>query len=154
MPVKEASVQAIMNSPVILAIVAAICYGLGGPLMKIAGQSGATPSGLCLMYALGVAMVCVNVKGPTLLFQSPRAILPAIAMGLLCGLASRAITRAVTLPSGQISVVLVISSCYPLLSSAIGLSFLGEASRVVLPKLAIGSLLIVGGVILVSTSQR
>ena len=146
--------QTILNSPIILAIIAAICYGLGGPLMKMANQAGATPSGLGLMYAIGAAIACLNPKGQTVLFTNSRAILPSMMLGLLFGLAFRALARAITLPTGQMSIVLVIASTYPLLSSAIGLSFFGEASRVILPKLAIGSLLIVGGVILVGTSQR
>lgn len=144
----------ILNSPVLLAIVAAFCYGIGGPLMKLAGQNGATPNGLAFTYALGAAIFAVNWTGQTTLFNSPLGAWLGLAMGILFGLAFRALALAFTLPTGYISVVLVAAAAYPLISSAIGLTFLGEAGKVFLPRLLVGSFATVVGVYLVSTSIK
>lgn len=41
------------NSPVLLALCAALLYGIGGPIMKVASGNGATANGLLLMYGVG-----------------------------------------------------------------------------------------------------
>lgn len=146
--------QTVLNSPVLLAIIAAICYGVGGPLMKLAGQHGATPNGLAFMYALGAALFAVNWTSQTVLFSSVRGVWFALAMGVLFGLAFRTISLAFTLPTGYISIVLVAAAAYPLISSVIGLTLLGEADKVLLTRLVIGSLLTILGVYLVSTSIK
>lgn len=148
-------IQSILNSPVALALIAALCYGFGGPIMKAAGQAGAAPSGLAFMYALGAAIVVVNWGGgQTTLFASPKSAFLALVMGLMLGVAFRCIAHAFTLPTGHLSIVLILVASYPLISSACGLIFFGEADKIILPRLILGSLLVVGGVFLVSTSNK
>ena len=146
--------ERIVSSPVLLALIAALFYGLGGPVMKSAGIAGATPSGLAFMYALGAAVVAVNWTGQTTLFSSSKAAILALLMGLMFGLAFRALAHAFTLPTGYLSIVLVISASYPLVSSVCGLIFFDEASRMILPRIILGSLFVVGGVYLVGTSLK
>lgn len=147
-------IQTILNSAVCLSLIAAICYGISGPLMRIASQAGATPYGLALCTAIGMALVSINWTSPTILFTSNRAIGLAILIGIILGVAFRAVSQAFSLPTGYVSLICIIMALHPLISSFIGLCFMDEASKVILPKMIFGSLLVVGGIILVVTSVK
>lgn len=151
---EKGMIEKLVSSPVLLALLAASMYGLGGPVMKMAGNAGATPNGLALGYALGALLVLSNWSGPTTLFTSPYAAALAALWGLMMGIAMRAVGQAFALPTGYISLVVTITAAYPLISTACGLIFFDEAARVVLGRMIIGSMMVVGGVYLVGTSVR
>lgn len=147
-------IDKILGSPVVLSLIAAILYGFGGPVMKYAGLAGATPNGLALMYGVGLIIMSFNLGGKATFFTTPTGAVLGLLVGLMFGLAFRAIARAFTLPTGYVSVVLLITAAYPVISCLYGLLFMGESQHVLLGRLIIGTGLVVSGVYCVSTSIK
>lgn len=138
------------NSPVLLALCAALLYGIGGPIMKVASNNGATANGLLLMYGVGAALVAVvHLRSEPVLFTSGRGFLLALTVGVVFGLAFRCIALAFGLAGGLLTVVLGLTALYPLVGSGIEMAFMGAAQKVnVLQALSGVSLAILGGFLL------
>lgn len=142
------------QSPLLLATVAALFYGLGGPVMKLACNHGATPCGISLMYGGAAVVLSLNYWGSTVLFSTPKGLWYSALTGILFGIALVALTKAATLPTGYISVIAVVVATYPLISNLIGLLFLGEAAHTNVSRLIVGACVVVLGLYLVGTSSQ
>ncbi len=144
----------LLASPIALAAIVAICYGIGGPMTKYAINMGASLPALGIAYALGLlvatagATYLYGVK-PDVMLGSATGIKWAGLAGLVFGTAYVLIIKAFELPDGHLSIVGIVIASYPILTTGIALYFLGEASKVNLWYIIPGTLLTVGGVILV-----
>ncbi len=144
----------LLASPIALAGFAALCYGIGGPLMKHASNTGASLPTLGIAYALGLliataaATYAYDMKSGALL-GTPAGMKWASLAGLVFGISYVALIKAFELPDGHLSIIGIIIASYPILSSGIAILVLGEASRVNLWYIIPGTLLTVAGVVLV-----
>ncbi|GEM_PF-5142020 len=109
-----------------LALIACICYGLNGPLQKLGLKMGASPQGVSLLYATGIALFAIPRSGKIELFHSPTALLVIVVMGLSGGFALRCISDAFALADGKVSTVALTVACFPLISIIVGKVLFGE----------------------------
>lgn len=144
--------EKLLQSPIMLSFVAALFYGIGGPFMKAACNNGATPCGVSLMYGMAAVIFSMNFTGPTVLFGTPKGLGLAVITGICFGIALVSTGKAMGLPGGYVSVVTVIIAAYPLVSVAIGLLAMGEAAHASIPRLLIGTVVVIAGLYLVATS--
>lgn len=147
--------EKLWQSPVLLGIAAALLYGVGGPVMKIAGQSGASANGILLMYGLGAVVVALGTSGSNAIaYATPQGFVAAVGVGLMFGLAFKCIAQAFSLPGGLITVVLGVTASYPLFSSIIELTMMGQAKNVNVGYAVFGVLLVISGGYLLSLCVR
>lgn len=146
-----------MNNSIWLAILAAIVYGFAGPFMKYVHQSGASTRDFIFIASLTTLVVAIFWPTDERFFStlnSGKIVASAFITGSLFTLGFILLNQALSGPSSLASVVLVISATSPLISSLISLFYLGEAKRVVLPMLIIGSLLTITGAMMVVLSSK
>lgn len=145
-----------MNNPIILALLTSIFFGIAGPVAKLASNKGMHSDGFAFAYASGLfVFVAITSfqKGVGALFPTGSLYLGILA-GMCCAIGFKFNAMAFSIPGSLVSVVVVLVATYPLISTAISLPLLGEASRVVVPKIVIGSLMAIGGAYLVATSIK
>ena len=148
-----------MTKPIWLALAAFFFYGFGGPLMKASHQAGISPRDFVFVSSfITVTMAIFWVNGETAILSgnitSVKGLWTTIPAAVLLGLGFITLNRALAEPLGLASVVLVIASANPLISSSLSMIFLDEAKRVHLLMLIPGALLIVAGIIFVSFSVK
>ncbi len=148
-----------MTNPVWLAVAAMLFYGAGGPLMRMSHQAGiSTRDFVFIASSITVLMATFWVNGESEIFSGrlpvSRILWITIAAGILLTLGFIHLNRALSEPLGLASVVLVISSANPLISSLLSMVFLNEAKKTHLSMFVPGALLIVAGTILVGLSAR
>lgn len=146
-----------MSNSVWLAILAAIFYGFGGPFIKYVHQSGVSTRDFIFVASLTTLVAATLWPTNESLFSTLNAgkvvaVVLVASTILTAGFIS--LNQALSVASGLVSVVLVVSSTNPLIGSLISLFYLGESKKVVLPMLAVGSLLTVCGTILVVLSAK
>lgn len=144
---------------ILLAVVACIGFGVAGPVSKVAFNKGMHPDGFALSYAIGllifVGFTAISHKESfAALYPSPGALIWGMGSGLLCAIALKANATALSISGSLVSVICVIVAIFPLITSAISLTFLNEASKVILWKFIAGTALVLGGTVLVVTSIR
>jgi drug/metabolite transporter (DMT)-like permease len=143
------------SSPVALAIVAALCYGIGSPIMKIGMEHGGVSSN-AMLFAYGIGALVVSFiwwkvgDGPIEIGTNAVGVMSMIAVGLLLGIAFVGVTRAFALPTGSVTMVMTLVAAYPVLSSAIEIVFMDAKVRPV--QALAGCVLVIVGGILVATS--
>ena len=146
-----------MISSIWLAVLAFFFYGFAGPFMKYAHESGVSTRDFIIIASLTtlVAGLCwPNDKTIfSSLFINNNFVITLIASTLLTG-GFIFLNQALAVPLAVASVVFVISSSNPLLSTLINLFYLGEKNKVVVSMLISGSLLIIIGTILVVLSTK
>jgi len=146
--------SSIWSSPIALALVAAFCYGIGSPVMKIGIQHGATPNAMLLAYGIGTLATsfiwCRFFGGSIAVGNFGIGITTLIAVGLLAGIAFVGISVAYALPNGSVTIVTTITATYPILSSAIEIFFMDAKVRPI--QALTGCILVIVGGILVATS--
>lgn len=142
-----------MDKAIVYSAAAALCYGLGSPFWKVAVNHGASTTGIALAYGLTGAAICW-FNGETTLFGSVKGFGYAMTVGMFFGIALYSVGRAFSTPTGYVSLIAIIVASYPLVSTAISLVFLGEADKFRLVPLLIGTMLIVAGLVLVTTSMK
>ncbi len=146
-----------MNNSIWLALLAALFYGFGGPLMKYVHQSGVSTRDFIIVASLTTLLVGLfwsNDKTLMSTLSNSKILFAAIMTGFLLTSGFISLNQALDSPMGLASMVLVISSANPLMGSLISLFYLGEAKKVSLPMLIAGSLLTVSGIVLVVLSSR
>jgi uncharacterized membrane protein len=140
------------NSAVFWSILAAIVLGFSGPFAKMAINSGASYLGVGIMSGLGIVM-CVGLwSGSATIYPNLNSVIWAALGGIFGGLGFRWTYKAFTLPGGYVSVVIAISAAYPLITTIIGLTFMGEHEFLILWRIIIGTVLIATGVFFTATS--
>ena len=142
-----------IDKAILWAMIAALCYGFGSPFWKAATTNGASTAGIILVYGLSGFAICW-LTGQTTLFGSPKGFIYAGTCGILFGMALFACGKAVSMPTGYISLISAIVASYPLISTATSLVFLGEAKNFNLVPLLIGSVLTVTGLIIITNSVK
>lgn len=142
------------NSPVLLGVLALILYGVTGPMLKVAGNYGVTTNGMAFLYGLGALICAANFSGETKLFNGWTGLAIMAVAGILYGIAFRVFARAISLPNGHVSIVPVIVSGFPLVSTVIAVVFMDEAGKVSMAKVIIGSLLVISGVAVMATASK
>ena len=148
-----------MTNPVWLAVTAMLFYGAGGPLMKMSHHAGiSTRDFVFIASSTTVLMATFWVNGESVIFSgrvpAAQVLWTTIAAAILLSLGFINLNRALGEPLGLASVVLVISSANPLISSSLSMVFLNEAKKTHLSMFVPGALLIVAGTILVGLSAR
>ena len=145
----------IWSSPIILALIAALCYGISSPVMKIGMvYGGASPNAMLVAYGLGALLIGVlwwKIGSESIsIGTNSIGILALIAVGLLLGTAFVSIIRAFTLPMGSVTLVMTLVAAYPVLSSAIEIFFMN--ARIRPAQALLGCVLVIAGGITVSAS--
>ena len=148
-------IKVIMESAILLSLLTSFCYGIAGPLVKYTCTLGASTRGLCLMYGIGGLLLTINwTNDQSPLFKNPKAAFYAFILGLLVATAFRTVSRAYSLPTGHISLIVILVAAHPIIASPIGLIFFKEASQVNLPRLIFFSVLVLVGVVGVISSIK
>jgi len=143
--------RAIWNSPIALAVMTAIFYALATPLIRIGLLAGATGPALCVGYAVPLLLFGVLEKpGDVPDFGSGRGWLLAFAVGIFLSIGFRLSARAFALPGGHTSIVAAVIGAFPMLAVLIAITFFGEANKVRVPAVAVGTALTVAGVVIIS----
>ena len=146
-----------MNNSVWLAILAAMFYGFGGPVMKYVHQSGVSTRDFIIVASFSTLMAGLfwsNDKSLLSTLSNGKILAITLAAGTLLTAGFICLNQALDSPMGLASMVLVISSANPLIGSLISLFVLGEAKKVSLPMLITGSLLTIAGIVIVVLSTR
>jgi len=142
---------------IIFSVIAALGYGLCGPVAKIALNKGMHANGFVFIYGLALMVISlptVTNGGFQTLFPNSSALWFGVASGILCAIGLKFQAEAFAIPTSLVSVVTIIAATYPLISSAISLPFLGEAEKVIIPRLLMGASLILAGGYLTATSIK
>lgn len=146
-----------MKNSVWLAILAAIFYGFGGPLMKYVHQLGVSTRDFIVVASLTTLMAGLfwtDDKSLLATLSGGKILFAVVAAGALLTAGFISLNQALDNPMGLASMVLVISSANPLIGSLISLFYLGEAKKVSLPMLIAGSLITITGIVMVVLSSR
>lgn len=146
-----------MSNSIWFAVVAAIFYGFSGPFIRYTHQLGVSTRDFISMASLVTLVVAILWPSNAGLFSSMvngKVFVAALIAAILLTGGFIFLNQALSGPSSLASIVLVISATNPLIGSLISLFYLGEAKRVVLPMLIIGSLLTIAGAIMVVLSAK
>ena len=148
-----------MTNPVWLAVAAMFFYGAGGPLMKMSHQAGiSTRDFVFISGSVTVLLATFWANGESVMFSGKtpgaQALWTTIAAGIMLSLGFINLNRALAEPLGLVSVVMIIASANPLISSSLSMVFLNEAKKMNLSTFIPGALLIVVGTILVGLSTK
>lgn len=138
---------------VIGGVLPAICWGVTAIFQKQSAASGLNPMQFIALF--GIVLTIVGVIG-TLVAKDvtwPRAgVINALLAGATFTVASLLLSYALWRYGAPISRIAPILSGNVLVTVAIGALFLGEGATLSLPILGLGTLLIVGGAILVANA--
>ncbi len=141
----------IWNSPVALAAMTALFYALGTPLMRMAGLAGATNASFCTGFAASLtAFVLFDKKLDLPDFNDGKGLGLAFVVGALFAIAFRFSTRAFALPGGHTSILAAIIGSFPVLAVLVAIAFFGEAQKVRIPVVVLGTALAASGIVIVS----
>ena len=141
--------MAIMNSPILLALLAAIFYGIGGPWMNWNIASGASGSAVMFSYGLACVVLALWWPGNPITFGGVGMTISTLALGISFAVAFLFILQAFSLQTASITLILVLVASYPLLSTFIEVVFIKTPMKSV-PLTVCGAILVISGVILIS----
>ena len=135
-----------LSNPILLALVAATCYGIGSPIMKIAGQNGASANGILFMYGVGALIFSLGTaRASPIVYGSNYGLIFSLLVGFMMAVAFRCLGQAFSLKTGYITVVGGLVATYPMLASLIEIFLMGQAKHFNIG-LAIGGVsMIIGG---------
>ncbi|OGD70157.1 hypothetical protein A3I18_02270 [Candidatus Campbellbacteria bacterium RIFCSPLOWO2_02_FULL_35_11] len=140
-----------------LSIIASLGYGICAPFAKMAFKNGMHANGFSLLYGLilvAISLPTIYSGGMRMLFPSNPALWYGIISTIICAVGFKAQTDASAMPTSLLALVSIIAATYPLVSATILLPFMGEAGKIIVPKFLAGSVLIIAGGYLVSTSIK
>jgi uncharacterized membrane protein len=142
------------NSAVFWAIASAMVLGLSGPFSKLAINSGASYLGVGIVSGLGIVVVAsVGLwSGSAAIYPNLNSVVWAALAGIMAGFGFRWTYKAFSLPGGYVSMVIAITAAYPIITTLIGVAFMGEYEYLILWRIIIGTVLIAAGVFLTATS--
>jgi uncharacterized membrane protein len=139
--------QIFCNSAVLLSLTTSLFYAFATPVLRLAGLAGANGFVFCIAYAFPLLMfggASRSSEGP-----STKSFLLAFVAGSLLACGFRLSARAFLLPTGHASIVAILTATYPALTVILSVLFLGEAHKVRLGWVSLGTILILLGVIIV-----
>lgn len=136
------------------AIIATFLYGINAPVMKAAGNAGASPSGMALIYGIGSIIVAIMMKGNSPMFQSTSSIILSIPIGFICGFAFLFVGNAFNLPGGNVGIITTLIAAHCIVATIGSAIFMGELAKIHLLRFVSGTILILLGVYVVSTSPK
>src|SRR3989344_6204801 len=143
-----------------LALATALLLGIGAPLVRISVQMGISPKDYIMInYVVGIVLVVFLLGGReqpvfSSIAYTPKGALIAVVATLLLNLSFVASVTGLHLPQGYVSVFYMITSSSVILSSMIGLLFLGESGKINLLPWSVGVAMILSGVFLVVNSLK
>ncbi len=148
-----------MTNPVWVALTAALFYGFSGPLMRAAHNAGiSTRDFVLISSSCTVIMSLLWVNGDTVLLSrnpgSVKGLWLTVPAAIILTFGFIFLNRALALPGGFASMVLVISSTNPLIGGFLSLIFLDEAKKTNLSFLIGGAVLIFVGTVFVALSAK
>jgi hypothetical protein len=130
----------------------ALIYAVATPVMRTAGNAGATLTGFCLGYALPLFIAGVLYRPfdgmPSV--GSGKSFLLALVAGALFTIGYLMSGRAFSFNAGHGSIVGTIIASFPVLSTPLCLIVLGEADKVRTPWVIVGTFLTVAGVVVIA----
>ena len=143
-----------------LALATALLLGIGAPLVRISVQMGISPKDYVMInYAVGIILVALVLGGRgqplfSSIAHTPKGAVIALVATLILNLSFVASVTGLHLPQGYVSVFYMITSSSVIISSMIGLLFLGESGKINLLLWSIGATMIMGGAFLVVNSLK
>ena len=141
-----------------LALATALFLGIGAPLVRISVQMGISPKDYVMInYVVGIILVTLLLGGRgqplfSSIVQTPKGAVIAVIATLILNLSFVASVTGLHLPQGYVSVFYMITSSSVIISSIIGLLFLGESGKINLLPWSVGAAMILGGASLVVKS--
>ncbi|MBI4158151.1 MAG: EamA family transporter [Candidatus Yanofskybacteria bacterium] len=141
-----------------LALATALLLGVGGPLVRIAERMGISPKDYVFInFVVGpiIGIMLLAGRGQPLfssIAQTPKGALLAVLATVILNLSFVLMTTALHLPEGHVSVFFMVTSSSVIVSSMIGLLFLGESDKINLLSWSVGAAMILGGAFLVVNS--
>ncbi len=146
--------SAFWSSPIALALTAALCYGVGSPIMKVGMvHGGVSPNAMLFAYGVGALVVSLawwKIGDASITIGTNGGVVAMATVGLLLGIAFVGVTRAFSLPTGSVTVVMTLVAAYPVLSSVLEIFFMDAKVRPV--QALAGCVLVIAGGVLVATS--
>lgn len=140
---------------IIFALIASLGYGICTPIVKVAFKKGMLADGFAIAYAFGLILVSlptINKNGFHEIFPNQTTLWLGLIAGTICALAVKAQSESLSIETSLVAVISLVVATFPLVSSSISLSFMGESEKVIVPKLVIGGILIIVGGYLATTS--
>lgn len=139
----------ILNSPVALGLVTMLCLALATPFIRAGLMSGATVAAMSAGYAIPfVLLVFFEKPGGIPDLGSARGILFAAVAGFFVCIGTRISFSAYALPGGHASIVAAIIGAFPVAVVVLSAIFFGEAHKVRIPAVVLGSILTASGVVI------
>ena len=136
------------------ALIAALCYGINGPLQKLAIRDGASMYGISLMYGAGIMLFGIHQAGKIEFFHSVPSFLYATLMGISGGYALQCISKAYGLSGGSVSLVGLTVASFPIISIAFGFAIFNEGTRLQIARFFLGVVLVCFGLYFALTSSK
>lgn len=143
-----------------LALFTALLVGIGAPLVRISVQMGISPKDYVMInYAVGIILAALVLGGRgqplfSSIAHTPKGAVVAVVATLILNLSFISTVTGLHLPQGYVSVFYMITSSSVIISSMIGLLFLGESGKINLSSWLVGTAMILGGVFLVVNSLK
>jgi len=143
-----------------LAFFTALLVGVGAPLLRISVQMGISPKDYIMInYVVGILLFVLVLGGRgqplfSSIVHTPKGAVIAVAATLILNLSFVVSVTGLHLPQGYVSVFYMITSSSVIVSSMIGLLFLGEAGKINLLPWSVGTAMILGGAFLVVNSFK
>lgn len=146
-----------VRNPILLALAAAVMFGVAAPPLRVAARGGASPSGLLYAYGLGCLIIGLAWQEGPRLVTTPRVLLPVGVTVLMVGLVIwsgagafgtiRSMVPALVAgfflaggfllsglayqqPTGYATIVVLLSSLYPVVGSPLAAWWLREGNTV------------------------
>lgn len=146
-----------LSIPVILSLLAAICYGLSGPFAKIGYNRGMHADGFVLSYGVGLlafAMSTISKHGITTMYPNGTSWCWGLLAGFLCAAGFKMSSTGLATAGASVSALQVLISMFPIVSAAVAIPLFREWDMVVLWKLLLGMVLTLAGGTLVVLSVK
>jgi uncharacterized membrane protein len=135
------------SKTVLLSLATSVFYAFATPVLRLAGLAGANGFVFCVAFASPL-LVFGGVSGSPE-GTSTKSFLLAFVAGSLLACGFRFAARAFVLPTGHASIVAILTATYPALTVILSVLFLGEAHKVRLGWVSLGTILILLGVVIV-----
>lgn len=146
-----------MTNPVLLSLLAALCYGLSAPAAKLGFNRGMHADGFLLPYGAGLLIFsCISMSkygGITTLYPNWQTLMYGLLAGGMCAVGFKMSGTALAAPGVSVSVLQVLIATYPLASIAVSVPLFREYETVTMWKLTLGTVLVLAGAALVSTAN-
>lgn len=143
-----------------LALFVAILVGIGAPLVRISVQTGISSKDYIMInYVIGIILTALMLGGRgqplfSSIAHTPKGAAIAVVATLILNLSFITTVKGLHLPQGYVSVFYMITSSSVIISSIIGLLFLGESGKINLLSWFIGTAMILSGAFLIINSLK